>query len=120
MSAQDSNVPQRKAIDKMATNVKENHYYLVGDADQTLFEYSGSDADYFHKLASNPYKELEEGKRCSLAVNTLCKSIIAPVWDKYGSHRIWTPAKRDGQMIQGKGYYLPDLERSGHLDISIR
>ena len=114
---QDSNVPQRKAIDKMATHVKENHYYLVGDADQTLFEYSGSDADYFHKLAANPYKELEEGKRCSLAVNTLCKSIIEPVWNKYGSHRIWTPAKRDGEIIQGKGYYLPDLERSGHLDI---
>ena len=57
---QDSNVPQTSAIEKMATNVKEGHYYLVGDADQTLFEYAGSDADYFHKLAANPYHELEE------------------------------------------------------------
>ena len=32
--AQDSNVPQRKALDKMATNTEE--YYFVGDADQTL------------------------------------------------------------------------------------
>jgi len=36
----------------MARNVKEGHYYLVGDADQTLFEYSGSDAEYFHNLAA--------------------------------------------------------------------
>ena len=66
---QDSNCPQTKAIEKMATNVKEGHYYLVGDADQTLFEYAGSDADKYHKLAAHPYKELKEGLRCSEAIN---------------------------------------------------
>ena len=122
---QDSNVPQRKAIEKMAANVKEEHYYLVGDADQTLFEYSGSDADYFHKLASNPWKELKEGKRCSEAINTICKKIIKPIWDHYGSHRIWTPAKytekhgmqRIGEVIKGNVYHLPNFSGSGNLDI---
>ena len=60
--AQDSNVPQLKAITKMARNVKDGHYYMVGDADQTIFEFSGSDADYFHKLSAKPFKELKEGK----------------------------------------------------------
>ena len=118
---QDCNVPQRKAIDKMARNVKEGHYYLVGDADQTLFEYSGSDAKYFHNLAANPYDELKNGNRCGEAINTYCKSIIMDVWDHYKSHRVWTPAKykkgpNEGEVIKGKGYYLPDLKPSGHLD----
>jgi len=93
MNVRDCNVPQRKAIDKMARNVKEGHYYLVGDADQTLFEYSGSDAKYFHNLAANPYDELKEGSRCGEAINTYCKSIIHDVWEHYKSHRVWTPAK---------------------------
>ena len=38
--AQDSNVPQLKALEKMSTNVKE--YYMVGDADQTIFEFAGA------------------------------------------------------------------------------
>jgi superfamily I DNA/RNA helicase len=114
---QDCNVPQRKAIDKMARNVKEGHYYLVGDADQTLFEYSGSDAKYFHNLAANPYDELKNGNRCGEAINTYCKSIIMDVWDHYKSHRVWTPAKykkgpNEGEVIKGKGYYLPDLKPS--------
>ena len=90
---QDSNVPQTKAIEKMATNVKDGHFYLVGDADQTLFEYAGSNPKYFHELASKPYFELKEGLRCSEAINTKCKKVIKPVWDKWNSHRIWTPAK---------------------------
>ena len=122
---QDCNVPQRKAIDKMARNVKEGHYYLVGDADQTLFEYSGSDAEYFHNLAKNPYDELKEGTRCGEAINTHCKSIIQPIWEHYKSHRVWNPAKYKewhnkghiGEIIKGKDYYLPDLKPSGHLDI---
>ena len=122
---QDSNVPQTKAIEKMATNVKEGHYYLVGDADQTLFEYAGSDADKYHKLAAHPYKELKEGLRCSEAINKLCKKIIQPIWDHYGSHRVWTPAKYTekhnmghiGEVIKGNGYYLSNFEGSGHLDI---
>ena len=123
---QDSNIPQTKAIEKMATSVKDGHFYLVGDADQTLFEYAGSNPNYFHKLASNPYHELEEGLRCSEAINIKCKKVIKPVWDKWNSHRIWTPAKyreehgvgHIGETIKGMGYYLPYLERgSTHLDI---
>ena len=123
---QDSNVPQTKAIEKMATNVKDGHFYLVGDADQTLFEYAGSNPNYFHELASKPYFELKEGLRCSEAINTKCKRIIKPVWDKWNSHRVWTPAKyrkehgvgHIGETIKGMGYYLPYLERgSTHLDI---
>jgi len=122
---QDSNVLQTEAIEKMATNVKEGHYYLVGDADQTLFEYAGSDADKYHKLAANPYYELTDGLRCSEAINKLCKKIIQPIWDHYGSHRIWTPAKYTkkhgmghiGEVIKGDGYYLSSLHGSGHLDI---
>tara|TARA_R110002051_G_scaffold76454_2_gene139693 strand:- start:253 stop:1893 length:1641 start_codon:yes stop_codon:yes gene_type:complete len=123
---QDSNVPQTEAIKKMATNVKEGHFYLIGDADQTLFEYAGSNPNYFHELASHPYHELEEGLRCSEAINTKCKKVIKPVWDKWNSHRIWTPAKyreehgmgHVGETIKGQGYRLPYLERgSTHLDI---
>ena len=122
---QDSNVPQTEAIEKMATNVKEGHYYLVGDADQTLFEYAGSDADKYHKLAANPYYELKEGLRCSEAINKKCKEIIMPIWNKWNSHRVWTPAKYTekhnmghiGEVIKGNGYYLSNLEGSSHLDI---
>jgi hypothetical protein len=122
---QDSNVPQTQAIEKMATNVKEGHYYLVGDADQTLFEYAGSNAKYFHKLAANPYHELTEGLRCSEAINKKCKEIIMPIWDKWNSHRVWTPAKYTkkhgmghiGEVIKGHGYYLSNFEGSSHLDI---
>ncbi len=123
---QDSNIPQTAAIEKMATNVKDGHFYLIGDADQTLFEYAGSNPDYFHRLASNPYDELADGLRCSEAINTKCKTVIMPVWDKWGSHRIWTPAKyreehglgHVGETIKGMGYKLPYLERgSTHLDI---
>ena len=122
---QDSNVPQTQAIEKMATNVKEGHYYLVGDADQTLFEYAGSNANYFHKLAANPYHELTEGLRCSEAINTKCKKIIMPIWNKWKSHRIWTPAKYTkkhgmghiGEVIKGNPYYLSNFEGSSHLDI---
>ena len=41
--AQDSNIPQLKALEKMSTNVKE--YYMVGDADQTIFEFAGANAE---------------------------------------------------------------------------
>ena len=71
--AQDSNVPQREALDKMATKAKE--YYFVGDADQTIFEFAGSDADYYHKL-SREAEQLEQGYRCGKTINTLCKRII--------------------------------------------
>jgi hypothetical protein len=122
---QDSNVPQSKAIEKMASNVKEGHYYLVGDADQTLFEYAGSDADKYHKLAAHPYHELKEGLRCSEAINKKCKEIILDIWNHFSSHRTWTPARYTerhnmghiGEVIKGNGYYLSNFEGSSHLDI---
>ena len=70
--AQDANIPQLTAIEKIAKNVKDNHFYLVGDPDQTIYEYAGSDADYFHKEAAHPWKELKEGLRCSEIINEYC------------------------------------------------
>ena len=101
--AQDSNVPQRKALDKMATKAKE--YYFVGDADQTIFEFAGSDADYYHRL-SKEAEELDQGLRCGKTINELCKQIIKPIWDHYGYQRIWKPA----EGIIGNHYYLPSLQ----------
>ena len=100
--AQDSNVPQLKALEKMSTNVKE--YYMVGDADQTIFEFAGANADYFHKLSKDA-EQLEDGLRCGQTINTLCKGIIQPIWDHYGYERIWKPA----EGIVGNHYYLPSL-----------
>ena len=131
--AQDSNVPQMKAIKKIAKNVKDKHFYLVGDPDQTIFEFAGSDAHFFHESAKNPYEELKEGLRCSEAINNFCKEIIAPVWRDYGYTREWSPAKYDedyhgkrnlipegckaGDIIKGNKYELPDLDPSRNLDI---
>jgi superfamily I DNA/RNA helicase len=129
--AQDSNKPQIKAIEKMATHVKDGHFYMVGDADQTIFEFAGSDPEYFHILSKEAV-ELEQGKRCGQAINNLCKSIIKPIWDHYGYTRKWLPAVytekhlkenkieqgyKVGDIIKGNGYYLPDLKGSGALDI---
>jgi len=100
--AQDSNVPQIKALEKMSTNVKE--YYMVGDADQTIFEFAGANADYFHKLSKDA-EQLDEGLRCGKTINTLCKNIIQPIWDHYGYERIWKPAEN----VIGTHYYLPSL-----------
>ena len=110
--AQDTNVPQLKAINKMAQNVRDGHFYMVGDPDQTIFEFSGSDADYFSKEAAHPWKELTEGLRCSEAINEYCKGIIKPIWDHYNYQRIWTPTKE-----KGHGYYLPDLNPSKNLQL---
>ena len=123
--AQDSNVPQMKAIHKMARNVKDEHFYMVGDADQTIFEFAGSNAHYFHTLSAKPFKELERGKRCSRVVNEKCKEIIKPLWDKYEYTRVWTPAVyterhgkgKIGEVIEGNGYFLPHLGPSPHMDI---
>ena len=81
--AQDSNKPQIEAITKMATYVKDGNFYMVGDADQTIFEFSGSDPEYFHELSKDA-EELENGKRCGQTINTLCKEIIKPIWNHYG------------------------------------
>jgi len=101
--AQDSNVPQRKALNKMATKTKE--YYFVGDADQTIFEFAGSDADYYHKL-SRDAEQLDQGHRCGKTINTICKRIIRPIWEHYGYERTWKPTD-----IVGNHYYLPSLNK---------
>ena len=130
--AQDSNVPQMVAIGKMAKNVKDEHFYLVGDPDQTIFEFAGSDAHFFHEAAKNPYEELKEGLRCGEAINKFCKEIIAPVWRDYGYSREWSPAKyakyheerklipegcKIGDIIKGNKYELTDLNPSKNLSI---
>ncbi len=111
--AQDSNIPQLKAIRKIAKNVKDDHFYLVGDPDQTIYEYAGSDAEWFHKAAAKPYLELKQGLRCGQAINKYCKEIISPIWKHYKYERTWLPAKD----IQGNKYYLTDFEPSKNLDI---
>jgi len=94
---------QRKALDKMATKTKE--YYFVGDADQTIFEFAGSDADYYHKL-SRDAEQLEQGHRCGKTINNLCKRIIRPIWDYYGYERTWKPTD-----VIGNHYHLPSLNK---------
>ena len=111
--AQDSNIPQLKAIRKIAKNVKDNHFYLVGDPDQTIYEYAGSDAKWFHEAAAKPFLELKQGLRCGKAINEYCKEIIEPIWKHYKYKRTWLPAKD----IQGNKYYLTDFEPSKNLDI---
>ena len=88
--AQDSNVPQRKALEKIATNAEE--FILVGDPDQTIFEWAGADADYFHTISKDA-EQLEDGLRCGKTINELCKKIIAPIWQEYEYNRVWKPAK---------------------------
>ena len=101
--AQDSNVPQREALDKMATKAKE--YYFVGDADQTIFEFAGSDADYYHRL-SRDAEELKQGWRCGQTITNLCKRIIRPIWENYGYERTWKPTD-----VIGNHYHLPSLDK---------
>ena len=113
--AQDTNRPQLKAVFKMAKNVKDEHFYLVGDPDQTIYEWAGSDADYFHRISANPWLELTQGKRCGEAINTYCKKIIAPVWKHYGYTRKWLPVPD----IKGNIYSLRDLNPSQNLQILI-
>ena len=100
--AQDSNKTQKKALDKIARNAKE--YWFVGDPDQTIFEWAGANADEFYRLSQGA-EELEQGHRCSKTINVKCKNIIKPIWDYYGTHRIWKPTVHDGNE-----YYLPSLE----------
>ena len=113
--AQDSNVPQLNAIRKIAKHVKDNHFYLVGDPDQTIYEYAGSDAKWFHEAAAKPFLELKQGLRCGKAINEYCREIIEPIWKHYKYKRTWLPAKN----IQGNKYYLTDFKPSKNLDILI-
>jgi superfamily I DNA/RNA helicase len=107
--AQDCNKPQIKALHKMATNIKDNNYYFVGDADQTIFEYSGSDPTYFHTLSKDA-EELEDGLRCGETINKICKNIIAPIWKHYNYNRVWKPV----EGIIGKSYWMPSFSKDSN------
>ena len=109
--AQDCNRPQTHALQIAATNTKE--FIFIGDADQTIYDYSGADSNFFYKLSSTPEaqkNQLKYGLRCGKTINEICKRIIAPVWAKWGKNaeRIWTPAKD----IIGKAYWIPHLNQS--------
>ena len=108
--AQDSNVPQLTAIEKMSEHVKDGHLYFVGDPNQTIFKFSGSNPELFETLARTPYVELEEGFRCSEAINEYCKRIIKPIWDHYDYKRVWTPTE-----VKGSVSMLPNLQGSQEL-----
>tara|TARA_R110002020_G_scaffold72703_1_gene186929 strand:+ start:1445 stop:3082 length:1638 start_codon:yes stop_codon:yes gene_type:complete len=110
--AQDTNRPQLRAVFKMAKNVRDDHFYMIGDPDQTIFEWAGSDAHYFHQAAAKPWLELTEGKRCGEAINKFCKQIIAPVWRRYNYNRKWLPVPG----IVGNKYELADLQPSLGLE----
>ncbi len=107
--AQDCSKPQIAALQKAATNAKE--FIFIGDADQTIHEYAGSDPEYFYQLANTEQakaNELTEGLRCGQTINKICRNIIAPVWEEYGrySERTWTPTD-----VIGKSYYIPRLDQ---------
>ena len=107
--AQDCSKPQIAALQKAATNAKE--FIFIGDADQTIHEYAGSDPEYFYQLANTEEakaNELTEGLRCGQTINKICRNIIAPVWKEYGrySERTWTPTD-----VVGKSYYIPRLDQ---------
>ena len=107
--AQDCSKPQIHALQIAATNVKE--FIFIGDADQTIHEYAGSDPEYFYQLANTEEakaNELTEGLRCGQTINKICRNIIAPVWHEYGrySERTWTPTD-----VVGKSYYIPRLDQ---------
>ena len=109
--AQDCSKPQIKALQKAATNAK--RFIFIGDPDQTIHEYAGSDPDFFYKLASTPEaknNELKEGLRCGETINKICKNIIAPVWNKWGVNavRTWTPV----EGVVGNSYWIPSIEQS--------
>ena len=107
--AQDCSKPQIAALQKAATHAKE--FIFIGDADQTIHEYAGSDPEYFYQLANTEQakaNELTEGLRCGQTINKICRNIIAPVWEAYGrfSERTWTPTD-----VVGKSYYIPGLNQ---------
>ena len=107
--AQDCSKPQIDALQIAATHAKE--FIFIGDADQTIHEYAGSDPEYFYQLANTEEakaNELTEGLRCGQTINKICRNIIAPVWHEYGrySERTWTPTD-----VVGKSYYIPRLDQ---------
>ena len=109
--AQDCNVPQMLVIDKMGEHAKE--IILVGDPNQTIFQFAGADPDFFEKLFAKVKKEDEliQGKRCSKAINAFAKKIIKPIWDHYGYERTWLPTD-----VEGSVQILQNLDLSDGLD----
>ena len=109
--AQDCSKPQIKALRKAATLTKK--FIFIGDADQTIHEYAGSDPTFFYRLSSTEEakaNELTEGLRCGKTINEICKRIIYPVWKQWGDNaeRTWTP--REG--ITGRSLWIPSIEQS--------
>ena len=107
--AQDCSKPQIAALQIAATHAKE--FIFIGDADQTIHEYAGSDPEYFYQLANTEEakaNELTEGLRCGQTINKICKNIIKPVWKDKGklSERTWTPTD-----VVGNSYYIPGLDQ---------
>ena len=107
--AQDCSKPQIHALQIAATHAKE--FIFIGDADQTIHEYAGSDPEYFYQLANTEEakaNELTEGLRCGQTINKICKNIIKPVWKDKGklSERTWTPTD-----VVGNSYYIPGLDQ---------
>ena len=107
--AQDCSKPQIHALQIAATHAKK--FIFIGDADQTIHEYAGSDPEYFYQLANTEEakaNELTEGLRCGQTINKICKNIIKPVWKDKGklSERTWTPTD-----VVGNSYYIPGLDQ---------
>lgn len=109
--AQDCNVPQMLAIERMAEHAKE--IILVGDPNQTIFQFSGANPDFFERLFAKVKgdDELKQGLRCSKAINTFAKKIIKPIWDHYEYERVWQPT-----AIEGSVQFMPDLSSSKGLN----
>ena len=109
--AQDCSVPQMHAIDRIAEHVKE--IILVGDPNQTIFQFAGADPDFFEKLFAKvkDEDELKVGLRCSKAINSFAKKIIKPIWKYYGYERAWLPTDEEGSV-----QVIPDLFLSKGLE----
>ena len=108
--AQDSSVPQRKALDKMEKKAQE--VYWAGDPDQAIFAFAGADPDYFSRISINPDEELKQGHRCPKRINQYCKSIIEPIWKHYGYRRTWIPTNEEGEI-----YRLENLNQCPQLSL---
>ena len=114
--AQDSSVPQRKALDKMEKNAEV--VYWAGDPDQSIYGFAGADPDYFSRISAEPHEELKQGYRCPRVINEYCKEVIAPIWQHYGYTRTWEPRKdKEGKIIEGEKYQLENLERCPQLPL---
>ena len=117
--AQDSSVPQRKALAKMEKNAEV--VYWAGDPDQSIYGFAGADPDYFSRISAKPDEELKQGYRCPRIINEYCKEVIAPIWQRYGYTRTWKPRedKKTGKVIEGEKYPLENLERCPKLPLLI-